>query len=133
MYDQPAYTTPRRFLDIVRALNVADEFGELDVLIKDFASGSVFIDDVNSQLRQDLINKFPQAVIVTEMEAHAVLHAFWELGPEQKNLLVGIIKGISDSSSGDGNIDEVAHQQKATQNATKVAIAIIKALPQLIS
>ncbi len=130
LYAEPAYKTPRQFIEFVRTLHISGSFDQLNVLTnKDYASGSAFIDDRDASLRQDLIEKFPKDVVAVDMEGHAFLHAFWELGPEQADLLVGIIKGISDLSSGDGDVDEMTRQQMATQNAAQVTLSILKTFP----
>jgi HEAT repeat protein/nucleoside phosphorylase len=130
LYLEPAYRTPRQLLDFIRTLHIAGRFGGLQVLTnKDYASGSAFIDDKTASLRQDLIKKFPKDVVAVDMEGHAFLHAFWDLGTLQGDLLVGIIKGVSDVSSGDGDMDETTRQKAATRNAAQVALTILKLFP----
>ena len=128
-YQMPPYRTSREFLELVRNIDIANGFGELTIIAnKDYASGSAFIDSTKSQLRQDIIDKFPVDVIAVEMEAHAMLHAAWELGSKQGDLIVGVVKSVSDVSSGDAEANKEVRQLSAIQNAARVAIAILKEL-----
>jgi nucleoside phosphorylase len=129
-YAMPPYRTPREIIELARALETADRFQRVTVITnKDYASGSAFINADKAQIRQDIVAKFPLDVVAVEMEGHAVLHGAWELGSQQGDLLVGIVKSVSDMSSGDAEEDKEARQRSAIRNSALVAMELLRELP----
>lgn len=115
---------------IIRNINVlkaSEAFDPIEVVTnRHFISSSAFSGDRNSQLRKDLIDKFPKDAVVLEMEAYAVLKEIKKYHDEGRSFNYAVIKGISDMGDENAQVNKNESQKKATANATTVIITLLK-------
>jgi nucleoside phosphorylase len=113
-------------LDLANALAADGEFGAIDVkTTKDYASGAKLIDDLSSEIRQNII-ALSGEIVGFEMEGPDLLHAVWELA-RTVQFDVTVAKGVSDFGDGQQRENKEARQRTATRNAAQVALKLLSA------
>jgi nucleoside phosphorylase len=95
---------------------------------KDFASAEDLINDQASTLRQSVL-ELSTEIVAFEMEGQGLAHALWEARRHKTPIIGAVIKGVSDFGDGQMAIDKDQRQRKATRNALRVALELMRNHP----
>ena len=130
VYDMSQHHGDVSILRNIEALKDAGAFAPLKVETRrQFVSSSAFARARETELRRDVVEKFPPDAAVLEMEAFAVFKALFTHRAEGVDVGVGVIKGISDLGDAHAQTNKEETQRTATKNAMQVVATLLERLP----
>lgn len=120
------YRASARITDLANSIAARNILPDIQILTnKDYGSGEKLIDDLNSELRRNLLN-FSGDLVGFEMEGHGMLHGLWEIQRSNGSIQAAMIKGVSDFGDGKMQHNKEERQLSATRRAVRLVLEILR-------
>jgi nucleoside phosphorylase len=126
IWSPTAYRGSPRITDLANALTARDTLPDINIITnKDYGSGEKLVDDLNSDIRANLLAHSGD-LVGFEMEGQGMLHALWELQRNNPTVQASVLKGVSDFGDGQMRSKKEERQTSATRRAVRLGLEILR-------